>query len=151
MFVLLGLSLLAAGIVISVIGMGEVFVKEDLQYMKMTPDEIQNINERLIPLIAHDRAGFGGALVAVGLLLLLLSLWGFREGEKWVWWTFLVGGLPGFAAGIGTHYKIGYVDWWHLLPAFVALVFYVAGLLFSYGFLCRKVSRVDESDLFDLI
>src|SRR5262249_55973511 len=49
-----------AGFTIQVIGMTEVFVPTDLTYMGMTHARLDSINPRLIPLIAHDRAGFGG-------------------------------------------------------------------------------------------
>ena len=50
-------------------------------------------NPRLLPLVAHDRAGFGGALVAEGLAVLLIALWGYRPGARWLWWTFLASGV----------------------------------------------------------
>ena len=50
---------------------------------------------RLVPLIAHDRAGLGGALAANGLGVLLAALWGYRPGARWLWWTLgVLVGLP---------------------------------------------------------
>jgi dihydroorotate dehydrogenase len=70
MFVVLGFSLAIGGIVISVVGITHVFVPQDLTYLCATPDMLRAINERLLPLIAHDRAGFGGALFADALAIL---------------------------------------------------------------------------------
>lgn len=134
-FVMIGFSLLLGGIVISAIGMTTVFVPTDLIYFQLNPADIIMIDPQLIPLIAHDRAGFGGALLSEGFMILCISLWGFREGEKWVWWTLFVGGLPGFIAGIGTHLHIGYMDFIHLLPAYFLLVLYVVGLICSFRYL----------------
>jgi len=138
MFVMLGAALTTAGIVITFIGMSTVFVPEDLAFMGVTREELSEVSDRLIPLIAHDRAGFGSALVSNGLLLLLLSLWGFREGRRWVWYTLLFSGLPGFIAGFGAHVIIGYNDLWHLSPAFLAVALYILGLCFSYPYLCKE-------------
>ncbi|WLD91583.1 dihydroorotate dehydrogenase [Alkalihalobacillus sp. AL-G] len=138
MFIILGAAFLTAGIVISFIGLTNVFVKEDLGYLHLEPDQIHEHNENFIPLIAHDRAGFGGALLSVGLLISLISLWGFREGEKWVWWALTLGGIPGFAAGIGIHYHIGYVDQYHLSPAYFAFLLYILGVFYSYPYLMKK-------------
>ncbi|TCP52162.1 dihydroorotate dehydrogenase [Tumebacillus sp. BK434] len=135
MFVVLGAALLTAGVVISAIGMTGVFVPEDLAYMGLTPEQIHEYNHRLIPLIAHDRAGFGGSLITEGLLLLLISLWGYRQGESWLWWSYLIGGFFGLAAGIGVHVKILYTDFWHLLPAYIALALYLVGLICSHEYL----------------
>ncbi|MGO0062117.1 dihydroorotate dehydrogenase [Brevibacillus fluminis] len=137
-FVMIGCGLLGAGIVISLIGMTTVFVPQDLAFMQTTADLLRAAHPRLLPLIAHDRAGFGGALVADGIAVLLLSLWGFRRGSRWIWWTLLLAGVPGFVAGIGIHFMVGYVDWWHLLPAYVAVAIFAAGLICCRPYLCAK-------------
>ncbi|MCA1032444.1 dihydroorotate dehydrogenase [Bacillus timonensis] len=137
MFVIIGTGLLLAGIVISMIGMSYVFIKEDLVFIGMSADQIKSINHHLVPLIAHDRAGFGGALLSEGFMILTLALWGFREGHRWVWWTLCLGGIPGFVAGIGTHFAIGYTDFFHLSPAYFLFVIYVIGLICSYDYLCK--------------
>lgn len=137
-FVSLGVALAAGGLVISLIGVTGVFVATDIAYICMPPEQLASLNGRLIPVIAHDRAGFGSALFSVGLLVLMLALWGFRQGEKWVWQTFLFGGIPAFSAAISVHYLIGYTTFIHLLPAFIGLVLYGIGLWFSKDFFFYK-------------
>ncbi|KON90078.1 dihydroorotate dehydrogenase [Sporosarcina globispora] len=137
-FVILGFSLAIGGIVISAIGASSVFVPTDLTYLCLTPDALNEFNNKLIPVIAHDRAGFGSALLSVGLLVLMLALWGIREGERWVWWTFTIGAIPAFAAGILTHFIINYTDFIHLLPAYFALFLYVVGVIMTAPFLLKK-------------
>jgi dihydroorotate dehydrogenase len=137
-FIILGFSFVIGGIIISYIGTTTVFVKTDIGYLCMPPEMIEQFNNKLISVIAHDRAGFGSALLSVGLLVLMISLWGFREGEKWVWWSLIVGGLPAFSAGIITHFVIGYTTFIHLLPAYIAFVLYVLGLLLTFPFLMRR-------------
>ncbi|WP_246589545.1 dihydroorotate dehydrogenase [Desertibacillus haloalkaliphilus] len=138
MFILLGSLILIGGIVISTIGVTSVFVSTDLTYLCMTPDMLDRLSSTLIPVIAHDRAGFGSALVSVGMLVLMISLWGFRKGERWIWNTLAIGALPAFIAGIGTHFYIGYTSFIHLLPVYVLVFLYLAGLVLSYPFLKRK-------------
>ncbi|RSD29201.1 dihydroorotate dehydrogenase [Mesobacillus subterraneus] len=128
LFVVLGFSFVLGGIVISTIGATYVFVDTDLQYICMTPEQMNALNEKLIPVIAHDRAGFGSALFSVGLLVLSMALWGFQEGAAWIWKTLFIGGIPAFTTGIFTHLYIGYIDFIHLLPAYFALGLYIAGL-----------------------
>ncbi|WP_335872879.1 dihydroorotate dehydrogenase [Bacillus sp. 2205SS5-2] len=134
LLVLLGFSFVVGGVVISTFGVTSVFVPTDLLYICMTPEQLQQFNQDLIPVMAHDRAGFGSALLSVGLLVLMLALWGFQQGNKWVWWTFFVGGLPAFISGIYIHYAIGYTSFVHLLPAYFAIGLYVGGLLLSFSF-----------------
>src|SRR5262245_27726536 len=49
-----------AGIVIMAVGTTTVFVPQDLTYIGATSAALGAINPHLLPLIAHDRAGFGG-------------------------------------------------------------------------------------------
>lgn len=135
MFVILGFFITIGGIVISTIGVSKVFVSTDLSFLCMSPEMLESISQNLIPVIAHDRAGFGSALVSVGLLVLMTSLWGFRKGEAWVWNTLAIGALPAFIAGIGTHIYIGYTPFIHLLPVYLLVLLYILGLVFSYPFL----------------
>ncbi|PSL36307.1 dihydroorotate dehydrogenase [Planomicrobium soli] len=137
-FVALGFGLAIAGLVISVIGVNGVFVQTDIAYICMSPEQLAGINERLIPVIAHDRAGLGSALISVGLLVLMLALWGFQEGQKWVWYTFLFGGIPAFSTAILIHYVIGYTAFIHILPAYIALLLFAIGLFQSRSYLFKQ-------------
>ncbi|OCA90536.1 dihydroorotate dehydrogenase [Bacillus sp. FJAT-27225] len=140
-FVLLGGALAIGGIVISFIGASTVFVPSDISYLCISPEILNDFNEKLIPVIAHDRAGFGSALLSVGLLVLMLALWGIREGERWVWWTFTIGAIPAFIAGIATHFIIGYTDFLHLLPAYFAILLYGIGVVCTRPFLMQSTSN----------
>ncbi|UCZ53824.1 dihydroorotate dehydrogenase [Bacillus shivajii] len=133
-FVILGFSFVLGGFIISYIGVTGVFVETDIHYLHMPPEMLHEFNERLVPVIAHDRAGFGSALLSVGLLVLMLALWGFHQGKQWIWWTFCLGGVPAFAAGIGVHFSIHYTDFIHLLPAYYALFLYMIGLITTFHF-----------------
>jgi len=137
LFVVQAAAFIAAGIVISYVGATSVFVPEDLQYMETTARELYLVNPRLLSLVAHDRASFGGMLVASGLVFLMSALWGFRRGAGWLWWTTLLAGAPGYAAAIGVHFVVGYENLWHLTPAFTGLAMFLTGLWLSYPYLCR--------------
>ena len=139
LFVVLGFSFVVGGIVICTIGVSSVFIRTDIAYICMPPEFIHAFNEQLIPVIAHDRAGFGSALLSVGLLILMIALWGFQQGNKWLWWTLLFGGIPAFSAGIGVHFAIGYTTFIHLLPAYYAFALYLMGLILTYTFFHKKV------------
>ncbi|HRJ77605.1 MAG TPA: dihydroorotate dehydrogenase [Planctomycetota bacterium] len=130
-----GAGLLAAGAVISMIGVTFVFVPEDLAYLGTTSQALRDANPRLVPLIAHDRATLGGMLLASGWAFLLPALWGFRRGENWLWWTYMSAGPAGYFAAIGVHYAVCYTDILHLLPAFAGLGLLLLGLLLSAPYL----------------
>jgi hypothetical protein len=133
-----GFALLAAGLTISAIGATYVFVHEDLNFMRTTAEALRAAHPRLVPLVAHDRATLGGMLLANGWAFLLPALWGFRGGSAWLWWTLLAAGLPAYAAALGVHFAVGYIDWGHLAPAFTGLGLFLLGLGLACPYLCGK-------------
>lgn len=137
-FVVLGFGLAIGGLTISFVGITTVFVPTDLAYLGLTVQQLSAWNDHIIPLIAHDRAGFGGALFSLAVAITASALWGVNQGEGWLWWTFLWGGLPGFAAGLLVHVHIGYMDFIHLLPVYIAVLLYVVGLYLMYPFLVGR-------------
>jgi hypothetical protein len=144
LFVVQGGVLVVAGLVIAVIGMTSVFVPEDLEFMQTTAEVLAAANPRLVPLVAHDRATFGGMLIACGIAVLLPALWGYRQGARWLWWTLLAGGTAGYAAAIGVHLAVGYTNLWHLAPAFAGAALLAAGLVLSFPYLCRDAATASE-------
>lgn len=132
LLVIHGFGLLGAGTVISVIGISEVFVPQDLEFMRTTAEALRSANPRLVPLVAHDRATLGGMLLASGWLFLLPVLWGFRNGSAWLGWTLLIAGSAAYAAALGIHGAVGYTSLLHLLPAFAGWALLLLGLRLSW-------------------
>jgi hypothetical protein len=92
----LAVGMLVAGATIMAVGMARVFVPQDLTFMCVTPADLNRISPRLVPVIAHDRAGFGGGLFSTGVILLFLA----RRAQlsRSLIQTVAVMGLAGFAA-----------------------------------------------------
>jgi hypothetical protein len=124
-----GGGLVASGAVILLIGMTQVFVPSDLAYIGYTLEQLNGINPRLVPLIAHDRAGFGGGVLTTGLLLLCV-LWK-APPSKHRWQAVTLAGSVGFACAVGVHYPIGYLAIEHLLPAWLGTLVFGLGAWMS--------------------
>lgn len=131
-FVVLGVGLIVGGLTITWTGITQVFVPSDLAYMETEGPFLREVSPRLVPLVAHDRAGFGGTLVTNGLAIFFAALWGIRPGARWLWWTLLLAGLPGLGGAIGVHYAVGYTDFFHLSPVWLAAFLYLAGLALTW-------------------
>ncbi|MEV4021130.1 hypothetical protein AB0J35_62735 [Nonomuraea angiospora] len=136
LMVITGIGLFAGGVAVSAVGLGGVFVPSDLDYLGTGPDTLRAAGTRLLPFIAHDRAGFGGALLAAAAAITLLSAWGWRRGESWVWWTLTLAAVAGFAPAVLTHLAIGYVDLWHLAPVLFGMALTATALTLSRPYLC---------------
>jgi hypothetical protein len=130
-----GGGLTVAGAVISTVGLTTVFVPTDLSFLGTQAHHLESSDAHLLPFIAHDRAGFGGALIGAGLAVLLISLWGWRRGERWVWWSLLIGCAVGTVPVLCVHIAIGYTSFEHLLPVYVLLIATVVALTLSRPYL----------------
>jgi len=123
-------GMIAGGLTVMTFGMTRVFVPQDLIFMGLARSDLQAISTRLIPLIAHDRAGFGGAICTTGVTV-LLCVWCARPSRN-LWQILCLAGVIGFAAAIGVHPIVGYNDLLHLAPAILGAIMLVAGLILSW-------------------
>jgi hypothetical protein len=114
------------GAMILLVGMTTTFVPEDLQFMGSSAAQVGAISERLIPLLAHDRIGFGGAVTTMGLTT-AACLW-FSEPSRHLFQAIALAGAVSLTAAIGIHFVVGYTSLTHLLPALTAAVALLAGL-----------------------
>lgn len=126
-------GMVVGGLTIAMIGMTLVFVPEDVAYMGVGRAELESINPRLVPLIAHDRAGFGGAVCSCGVALFGIA-WRARL-ERSCRQSLALAGFAGFSTAIFVHPAIGYDNWWHLVPAIAG------GAVFALGCWLTRESR----------
>jgi hypothetical protein len=124
----IGLSL--GGLIIMFVGVTTVFVPQDLKYMGIAVEQLQALNPRLLPLIAHDRAGFGGGVCCCGVTMFFCA-WCGRPSRS-LWQALLVTGTVGFGTAIGVHPTIGYTDFVHLAPAYLGAGLFVAGVSLTF-------------------
>jgi hypothetical protein len=127
-----------------------VFVPSDLSYMGTSVETLAAANDRLLSFIAHDRAGFGGALVSAGVAVLLIAAWGWERGQAWVWWTLLASAAVGFGAALAIHVGVAYTDFLHVAPIYAGIAFTATSLAFGRRFLTaasRGVPRASDARL----
>jgi hypothetical protein len=115
-----------------------VFVPTDRAFLGAESDTLGSADSQLLPFIAHDRAGFGGALIGAGLAVLLISLWGWRRGERWVWWSLLIGCAAGTAPALAVHFAIGYTSFEHLLPVYILVAVTALAVTISRPYLTAR-------------
>jgi hypothetical protein len=128
------------GLIITSVGVTKVFVPEDLQFMGLTAEQLQGVNPHLVPLIAHDRAGFGGGLFCCGVTM-WFCVWCGRPSRS-LWQALLLTGAAGFGTAIGVHPAIGYTTFTHLAPAYLGASMFTAGLILT----CRRMYWPSAAD-----
>lgn len=119
-------ALFLGGMVIMIVGMTSVFVPEDLEYMSILVCNLEDINPNLVPVIAHDRTSFGGGLAVIGIILIFII----RNGKptKILWEILALSISIGYLSAISVHFAIGYLNFLHLLPAFIGYAIFLCGL-----------------------
>lgn len=141
LLIITGAGLFIGGAVISVVGLSGVFVPTDLAFLGTSTQTLQTVNPRLVPFVAHDRAGFGGALMSAAVAITLLSAWGWRRGEAWVFWTLTAAAAAGFLPAVAVHGAIHYTDFFHLAPVYFGIVMTGTGLLLARPYLCAEAPQ----------
>lgn len=139
-------GMIAGGLTVMTVGMTWVFVPQDLEFMGVQPAELQSVSSRLIPLIAHDRAGFGGAICTTGITV-LFCVWCARPSKS-LWQVLCFSGVVGFASAIGIHPVVGYNNLLHLAPAILGAIIFTVGLVLTYPTMLKGANgkRVGEAD-----
>jgi hypothetical protein len=121
-----GVGLGGGGLTILTVGMTTVFVPQDVAYLGVDAIDLNDLNPRLVPLIAHDRAGFGGAVCVLGMLVLAGAA--FARPTPGLWRALATAGTVGFGMAIAVHPVIGYTDPVHLTPAVLGALMLAGGL-----------------------
>jgi hypothetical protein len=130
LLLLTSFCLVLGGAIITTVGMTSVFVPQDLEFMQLCTEDLTAVNPKLVPLIAHDRAGFGGGVCCCGITM-FFSIYCSGPSRS-LWQVLAVTGIAGFGTAIGIHYPIGYTSFTHLAPAYLGAAMYIAGMVFTY-------------------
>ncbi|MEU4271687.1 hypothetical protein [Streptomyces sp. NPDC026092] len=141
LLIVTGAGLFFGGTVISVVGLTGVFVPSDLVFLGADTKALEAVNPRLVPFVAHDRAGFGGALMAAAVAITLLSAWGWGRGEAWVFWSLATAAAFGFLPAVVVHGAIHYTDFLHLAPVYIGILATAVGLFLARPYLCARTAE----------
>jgi hypothetical protein len=123
-------SLVLGGMIIMTVGMTSVFVPTDLEFMQIASADLASANPRLIPLIAHDRAGFGGGVCCCGLTMFFCVFC--SPPCRSLWQALWIMGGAGFGTAIGVHFPIGYTSASHLAPAFLGAIMFLVAMVMTH-------------------
>jgi hypothetical protein len=135
----------ASGAVIMLIGATRVFVPQDLAFMGTTRAALDAVNPRLPPLLAHDRAGFGGAVFTTGFTA-AACLW-FARPSRSLRQVLVLTWAAASLTAVGIHVVVGYTDLLHLAPAGLGAIVFLIGLALAFPDMDRASGRADATGL----
>ena len=128
-----GLMLVLSGVFALFLSATGHFLPHDVQYLGMTAKELCNLHQcKIVHFMFHDRASFGGTLIAIGSLYMWLAEFPLRGGEPWAWWVFLLSGTLGFASFF-VYLGYGYLDTWHGTATLFLLPLFAFGMYRSFS------------------
>lgn len=126
-------GMMVGGFLVLETGVVRVFVPEDLQFMRSTVDVLQQINPQVIPFVAHDRIGFGGALISCGVAALGCIWHGLKPGGRVALAVLCGAWFMQTITAIGVHPLVGYNSLWHLFPFLLMDSAFLVGLPLVVG------------------
>jgi hypothetical protein len=129
----------SGGLAVLRVGLGDTFVPEDLEFMGLTGPQLRQLDPQLVPLLAHDRAGFGGGVLTLGLTTMLCLWW--ARPSRHLHQAVALSGAASVTSALGIHFVVGYTDVWHLLPAAAAAMFLLVGLAIHHPGLPAEAGR----------
>nr|BFE79618.1 hypothetical protein GCM10020093_022190 [Planobispora longispora] len=80
--------------------------------------------------------------MAAALAVILISMWGWRRGESWVWWSSALAAAAGFLPAVVVHMIIGYTSFVHLAPVYAGIGLTALALSLARPYLCAGRGRV---------
>ena len=143
------LALVAAGAFAWFLGAStDQLLPHDLAWLSITPTEPRpSPTGASSTSMGHDRAAFGGTLIAIGVLYLWLVRFPLADGARWAWWTFAGSAAVGFLSFL-SYLGTGYLDSWHGVATLAILPLFAAGLwstrATAYGSPDRRAAAAQE-------
>src|SRR5512143_271189 len=97
-----------------------------------TPQEIQAFSQNLYDYISHLQVALSGFIIALGVAVIALALFGIRRGERWALWTAFLAPVIAVAIALPLHYPYGLATLGHLGLIYLDAVILLAGTILSY-------------------
>ncbi|MDP9193840.1 MAG: hypothetical protein M3P06_19270 [Acidobacteriota bacterium] len=123
---LLGVAMFAGGLLALVIASTRVVLPYDESLSGMTRAQLRDLNPRLLPFMAHDRASLAGTMLSIGIFYAALAWAGIRRGAHWAQVTVIASATVGFLTFF-FFLGFGYFDPFHA---------FVTAILTQFTLLC---------------
>jgi hypothetical protein len=97
-----------------------------------SPDQIMAFSENLYHYISHLQVALSGFIMALGVAVISLAVFGIRRGESWAVWTAFVAPVVAVGVALPLHYPYHFATLGHLGLIYLDAVVLVVGTIMSY-------------------
>ena len=97
-----------------------------------TPEEIQAFSQNLYNYISHLQVALSGFIIALGVAVIALAMFGIRRGESWAVWTAFLAPVIAVGIALPLHFPYHIATLGHLGLIYLDAAILLVGTIMSY-------------------
>jgi hypothetical protein len=97
-----------------------------------TPAEIQAFSQNLYNYISHLQVALSGFIIALGVAVIALAMFGIRRGDSWALWTAFLAPVIAVGIALPLHFPYHIATLGHLGLIYVDAAILLVGTIISY-------------------
>jgi hypothetical protein len=97
-----------------------------------TPEQIQAFSQNLYNYISHLQVALSGFIIALGIAVIALALFGIRRGESWAIWTAFLAPVVAVGIALPLHFPFHLATLGHLGLIYLDAAILLVGTIVSY-------------------
>ena len=97
-----------------------------------TPEQIQAFSQNLYNYISHLQVALSGFIIALGVAVIALAMFGIRRGENWAVWTAFIAPVIAVAIALPLHFPFHFATLGHLGLIYLDAAILLVGTIMSY-------------------
>lgn len=97
-----------------------------------TPEQIQAFSQNLYNYISHLQVALSGFIIALGMTVIALAVFGIRRGESWALWTSFLAPVAAVGIALPLHFPYHIATLGHLGLIYLDAAILLVGTVVSY-------------------
>lgn len=97
-----------------------------------TPEQIQSFSQNLYNYISHLQVALSGFIIALGVAVIALAIFGIRRGEGWALWTAFLAPVIAVGIALPLHFPYHIATLGHLGLIYLDATILLIGTILSY-------------------
>ena len=101
------------------------------QHIGGTTEQIQSFSQNLYNYISHLQVALSGFIIALGVAVVALAMFGIRRGERWAMWTAFLAPVVAVGIALPLHFPFHIATFGHLGLIYLDAAILLAGTIMS--------------------